>query len=268
MNVNNKVIVVTGAGGGIGGELVLNLLKRGAKVAAVDLRKESLQIISERAGDAAKSLTLHPLDITERDAVEKLPTAIAKAHGRVDGLINCAGIIQPFVKVTDLEYKDIERVMNINFYGTLYMTKTFLPHFLHQDEAHIVYVSSMGGFLPVPGQSIYGASKAAVKLMSEGLYAELRETNVEVSVVFPGATKTEITRNSHVTTPDDASKESESKIKMLPADKAAELIIDGMEAGKLYIHTGSDSKLMNALYRLAPGFATRLIAKQMKSLLK
>ncbi|WP_252629481.1 SDR family oxidoreductase, partial [Enterobacter sp. JH539] len=90
--------------------------------------------------------------------------------------INNAGIIQPFVKIDQLGYEVVERVFNVNFYGTLYMTKTFLPHLLTRPEAHIVNVSSMGGFLPVPGQTIYGASKAAVKLFTEGLHSELADT--------------------------------------------------------------------------------------------
>lgn len=267
MNVHNKTIVVTGAGGGIGGELVLELLNRGARVTAVDLRAESLETIKEKAGAADDRLSLHDLDIGDRAAVEKLLPAVEKAHGQVDGLINCAGIIQPFVKVNDLEYEAIDRVMRVNFYGTLYMTKTFLPVLLKRPEAHIVNVSSMGGFLPVPGQSIYGASKAAVKLMSEGLYAELLETNVRVTVVFPGATKTDITKNSHIDMPAGTSAE-ESRFKMLPADEAARQILDGMEKNKVLIYTGSDSKMMNRLYRFAPVRATRLIAKQMRSLLK
>lgn len=268
MNVSQKLIVVTGAGGGIGGEIVLQLLGRGARVAAVDLRPEALESIKSRAGESAQNLSLHPLNITDREAVASLPAAAAAAHGQeVDGLINCAGIVQPFVKITDLEYDAIDRVMQVNFYGTLYITKAFLPGLLTRSEAHIVNVSSMGGFLPVPGQSIYGASKAAVKLLTEGLYAELLDTSVRVSVVFPGATKTDITANSNVAAPTTASAD-ESKYKMLPADKAAEIIIDGMEANRVQIFTGSDSKMMNRLYRLAPIYATKLITKQMKSLLK
>lgn len=266
MRVLDKVIVVTGAGGGIGGELVLELLRRRARVAAVDLRDEGLQAIKTRAGELSERLSTHTCDITDRTAVEALPELVSTAHGRVDGLINCAGIIQPFVKVEALDYDAIERVMHVNFYGTLYMTKAFLPHLLRRDKAHLVNVSSMGGFLPVPGQSIYGASKAAVKLMSEGLYAELLDTPVHVTVVFPGATKTDITKNSHVEISGNMQAQ-ESKYTTLPADKAAEIIVNGIETNKLYVYTGADSRMMNLLYRLAPKFATRLIAKQMKSLL-
>lgn len=268
MKAHGKVFVVTGAGGGIGSELVFGLLARGAKVAAIDLRPESLEKLSQRAGRRDDSLSLHAVDITDREAVSRLPEAIIKAHGNIGGLINCAGIIQPFVKVSDLDYSAIDRVMGVNFYGTLYMTKAFLPRLLERKEAHIVNVSSMGGFLPVPGQSVYGASKAAVKLLTEGLYAELLDTPVRVTVVFPGATATDITKNSHVDTPSTADADmSKLSANMLSPVKAAELILDGMERGKAQIFTGKDSKMMNRLYRLSPVFATKFIAKQMKSLL-
>lgn len=266
MKVNNKVFVVTGAGGGIGGELVLSLLKRGAKVAAVDLKQASLDKLKKRVGEAEPRLSTYELNITQREAVHALPKDVINAHGQVDGVINNAGIIQPFTKINDLEYDVIERVVNVNFYGSLYMTKAFLPHLLKRPEGYVVNVSSMGGFLPVPGQSIYGASKAAVKLMSEGLFAELTDTNVHVTTVFPGATKTNITKNSGVESPGNADADS-SKFPMLSAEQAAEIIIKGVEKNKPLIYTGKDSKMMNRLYRLNPVFATKFIAKQMKSLL-
>ncbi len=115
-------------------------------------------------------------------------------YGYVDGIINNAGIIQPFVRVNDLSYDAIESVINVNFYGTLYMVKTFLPHLLRRPEAHIVNISSMGGFLPVPGQTIYGAQKLPW-FQTEGLHSELKDTNVRVTVVFLGAINTNITMN-------------------------------------------------------------------------
>jgi short-subunit dehydrogenase len=102
------------------------------------------------------------------------------------------------VKIKDLDYAAIERVFAVNWWGTLYVTKTFLPLLLARSEGHIVNVSSMGGLLPVPGQTIYGALKAAVKLFTEGLHSECAGTNVHVTVVFPGAVATNITANSGV----------------------------------------------------------------------
>lgn len=272
MKVNNKNIIVTGAGNGIGREIVLNLLKKGAKVIAVDIREDYLMETKSLALDYKANLTTYVLNITDKSAVDEFAEKAITQHGSIDGLINNAGIIQPFVKVVNLDFEAIEKVMNINFYGTLYLIKAFLPHFLKRPEAHLVNISSMAGFIPVPGQSIYAASKAAVKLLSEALYSELLYTKVKVSVVFPGAIGTNISKNSGVeiqmNLDNQDTKESNSKIKVLEPSKAAEVIVRGIERNKILIFVGKDSKLMNLLYRLSPGFATRLISKQMKSLLK
>lgn len=268
MNIKNKTVLVTGAGSGIGRELVLTLLKKNAKVAAVDIHEDTLQELKKLVGEKVDRLEIYAVDISDKVAVEKLPKEIVEKQGEIDAIVNNAGIIQPFVRVNDLDFNAINRVMNINFFGTLYMIKAFLPHLLKRPEAYIVNVSSMGGFLPVPGQSVYGASKAAVKLLTEGLYAELKETRVHVSVVFPGATKTNITKNSGLDVPKTSENDSQKPaIQMLPASEAARLIVEGMEKNKLQIFLGKDSKLMNFIYKLNPVFATNLIAQKMKSLL-
>jgi NAD(P)-dependent dehydrogenase (short-subunit alcohol dehydrogenase family) len=260
-----KVVVVTGGGNGIGRQVVLELLRRGARVAAVDIREESL---SETAGlaDVGDRLATFVVDITDRDATEALPGSVIAAHGTVDGLINVAGIIQPFVRLNDLDYDVIERVINVNFYGTLHMVKAFLPYLLERPVAHLANVSSMGGFLPVPGQTIYGASKAAVKLMTEGLYAELLDTNVGVSVIFPGAVATDITGNSGVEIP-AMDNVDQSKIRTTSPEDAAKIILDGIESDDLQIFVGRDSRTMNLFNRVAPRRSTHLIYRKMKNLL-
>ncbi|MCS6836377.1 MAG: SDR family oxidoreductase [Anaerolineae bacterium] len=265
MNPNNRVIVVTGAGSGIGRQLSLQLLAAGARVAAVDLNAEALGETARLA--ASDKLSLHVLSVADRQAVEALPEQVIAAHGVVDGVINNAGIIQPFLRVNDLPYEAIERVLNVNLYGVIYMVKTFLPHLLKRPEAHIVNISSMGGFFPVPGQSLYGASKAAVKLLSEGLYAELSRTNVRVTVVFPGAVTTNITQNSGVTVRQPAPSQSESSLPQTSPEAAAAAIIDGMKRDAFQVYVGNDSKMMNLHYRLSPLRATRFIQNRMKALL-
>ena len=168
------------------------------------------------------------------------------------------------MRVNELSFDAIERVMDVNFFGSVAVVKAFLPHLLARPEAHIVNISSMGGFLPVPGQSIYGASKAAIKLFSEGLYAELKDTAVRVTVVFPGAIATNITGNSGVEVP---STSGSSGMVALPATDAARVILAGMENNQFHVFVGSDSKFMDILCRIAPEFATNFIRKKMKALL-
>lgn len=266
MKVKSKVFVVTGGGNGIGRELVLSLLEKGASVAAVDIGAQALKETVELAGKNKEKLTTHIVDISDRETVEALPAAILTEHSVVDGLINCAGIIQPFVRFKDLPYEDIEKMINVNFYGTIHMTKAFLHHLLERPEGHIVNVSSMGGFLPVPGQTLYGASKAATKLFTEGLFSELADTNVGVTVVFPGAIGTNIAANSGLKFPGNETTEN-SKIKMTSPQLAAKQIIDGIENNRFRVLIGNDANLMDFIYRLMPKFATKLIYSQMKSLL-
>ena len=268
MKVQNKVIVVTGGGNGMGRELVLHLLSKGARVAAVDVNESALQETAALAGDKKDRLSTHVVDITNKEAVDALPETVIAAHGTVDGIINNAGIIQPFVRINDLEYPAIDRVMKVNFYGTLYMTKAFLPYLLKRPEAHIANVSSMGGFLPVPGQSLYGASKAAVKLLTEALRSELLDTNVRVTVIFPGAVGTNIAANSGVGIRQSAeNNEMQRSIKTLAPNKAAEIMIDGIEQDRYRVMVGSDATFLDRFYRLSPQRAAEFIFKQMKALL-
>jgi len=159
MKPAGKIVVVTGAGSGMGREVALELLRRGARVAAIDINDKTLGETVALAPGGAEKIATYVLNITDRSAVEALPQAVVDRFGSVDGIINCAGIIQPFVRLNDLEYAAIDRVMDVNFRGTLYMKKSFLPWLLKRPEAHIVNVSNMGGFMPVPGQTIYGASR-------------------------------------------------------------------------------------------------------------
>lgn len=269
MHAAGKVIVVTGAGSGMGREITLELLRRGARVAALDINEASLAETASLAPHAADVLATFVVNVTDRAAVEALPQQVVDRLGSVDGIINCAGIIQPFVRLADLDYAAIDRVFAVNWSGTLYMTKAFLPWLLARPEAHIVNVSSMGGFLPVPGQTIYGASKAAVKLLTEGLHSELRHTRVRVTVVLPGAVATNISTNSGVSMQAlaDPQKLEKAQRRTLPAAKAATIILDGMEKDQFRVLVGSDAKLLDRLYRLHPKRAAAFIANQMRDLL-
>ncbi len=268
MQITDKVFVVTGGGNGIGRQVVLALLSRGARVAAVDLSQDGLDETTELAGtSSADLLSTHALDLTDRAAVEALPDAVREAHGRIDGLVNVAGIIQPFVKFADLEYPQMEKVLSVNLWGVIHTCKVFLPHLVARREACIVNVSSMGALAPVPGQTIYGASKAAVKLFTEGLYAELRDTSVAVTVVFPGGVDTGIAAHSGVSIPGMDEAPADLAASMTSAPEAARQIVEGIEKGSYRVVIGKDARGLDRLSRFSPQRATDLVATRMASLL-
>ena len=269
MNVKDKVIVVTGAGSGIGRQLALTLIKKGARVAAIDINGQNLEETRKECKEKSTSLACFTLDITDHKAVKELPEKVCGHFGQIDGIINNAGIIQPFIRVSELEFETIKRVMDINFYGTIYMIKAFLPILTSRPEAYIVNISSMGALVPVPGQVIYGASKSAVKLLTEGLISELSDTTIKVSVVFPGAVNTNITANSGADElPVNGGDKSPKSMKILSAREAAEIIISGVEKNKSRIIAGKDARFLDILSRLSPLTAAKLIYRHMANLLK
>lgn len=263
MKVVNKKIIVTGAGSGIGRELTLKLLAKGSSVIAVDINGTALEE-TKKLTNNNENLQLFIVDISSEESINKFKEDYFKANDKIDGLINNAGIIQKFIYVNNLDMTEINKVMNVNFFGMLRLTKAFLPYMLKNEEAHIVNISSMGGFFPFPGQTVYGASKAAVKIFSEGLYAELLDSKVRVTTVFPGAIRTNIAKNSGI----EMTSSNNSAMKMTEANVAASLIIDAMEKNKFQVYVGSDAKFMNLLYKINPESAIKYINKKMKEMLK
>lgn len=261
MKLSGKVVVVTGGGNGIGQQIVLTLLGKGARVAAVDINAAALQETQAQAGTLASQLTLHQTDISDRDAVTQLVAEVVRQHHCVDVLINNAGIIHPFKPVHALEVGVIDKVIKVNLFGVINMTKAFLPQLLERPVAHIVNVSSMGGLFAFPKQTLYGATKAAVKLISEGLYSELRKTNVGVTVVFPGAVKTDITRNC------DAHPVKLDRFSHLrygsSAATAARRIVSAIEKNRFSVHIGADAIILGFLYRVFPRWTVMVLGRLM-----
>ena len=264
MRIADRVFVVSGAGSGIGREVVRDLLGRGARVAAVDLNEPGLQQLAGemRAGDR---LSTHALNVTDAAAVALLPDVVVAAHGTVDGLLSIAGIIQLFEPVTALPRDVAERVMNVNFWGTYNLDTAFLPLLVQRPEASLLNVASMGALAPVPGQGVYGASKAAVKLLTECLYAELRDSHVAVTLVIPGGVGTNITANSGVEAPKLAAGGKAPKV--TAADDAARQIVEAVEKGSFRVLIGSDARMLDRLARVSPVRAITTIADRMKALL-
>jgi short-subunit dehydrogenase len=266
MEIAGKVFVVTGAGNGMGREVALELLKRGAGVAGIDIKPDWLDETSKLAGAHIARFTSHPMDITDSSIVAKLPAEVIAAHGRLDGLFNVAGIIQPFVRINDLELASAKRVMDVNFFGALNLIKAILPELLKLPESALLNVSSMGSYAPVPGQTLYGASKAALNQLTEGLRSELKETSVQISLVYPGAIGTNIAGNSGLKI--EVPIEQQSKMKVVKPADAAKRMVEAVAKGKKRIWIGQDANAMRRLVWLSTDFAANLIYKNMKSLLQ
>ena len=259
MEIKRKNVIVTGAASGLGKELTKQLLKKGCNVAAVDINHDNLEKLKEELNSS--KLKTYVVDMGSDESIKKFRVDYKKDYSDVDIIINNAGIIQPFVKVEKLDDVTINRVMNINFFGPVNLIRYFMEDLTKdRSEQYIVNVSSMGGFFPFPGQTIYGASKAALKIFTEGLYAELEKTNVRVMIVLPGAMNTNITTNSNVKM--DTTKE-ESNFKLLEADVAAATIINGIEQHKFKIFLGNDAKFLRFLYKINSKWAISFINKKM-----
>jgi len=262
MEIKKQNVIVTGAASGLGLELTKQLLAEGANVAAVDINEENLKKLEVDLN--SKNLKIYIVDMGNVESIKKFREDYKKDYSDVDIIINNAGIIQPFVKVGDLDDATINKTMNVNFFGPLNLIRLFMEDLTKdKKEQYIVNVSSMGGFFPFPGQTIYGASKAALKLFTAGLFAELENTNVRVMIVLPGAMDTNITKNSNV---EVATTEESSSFKMLSPVVGASEIINGIKKNKFKLFLGSDSKFLKLLYKVNSIWAIRYINKKMNNI--
>lgn len=260
MRIAGRVFAVTGGGNGIGREVVLQLVSKGARVAALDIDEVGLIETRSLAANHTANVSTHRVDLTDSVAVKTLVDDVVRHHGQVDGLINVAGIIQDFKPVGEMAADEIHRVMDVNFFGVVNTVTAFLPILMSRPAAAIVNVSSMSAFIAFPGQTIYGASKAAVKLFTEGLYAELRDTPVTVTAVYPGAVDTNILDNSGASAPGF---DNDAQIPMTSPAAAAQQIVTGLEKGSYRALIGWDSRGFDVASRVAPKLATDLIASQL-----
>lgn len=263
VQIANKVFVVTGAGNGMGREVVLGLARRGARVAAVDLDEQGLAETAHLSRDSRTTVSTHTVNVTDRAAVAALPAQVIDAHGQIDGVVNIAGIIHRFVPFIELSHDEIDRIMAVNFSGTVNMCRVFLPILLERPEANLTNMSSLAALLPFASQSLYGASKGAVKQFSEGLYAELLDTSVRVVTLFPGNISTNLTGNSGVQMVDAGSR----KVRSTTPEAAGQRIVDGVADDRFRVVIGTDARLLSALTRISAKRTTRFIARQMKSVL-
>ena len=269
---SGKVAVITGAASGIGQALALELAKRGSVLALADRDMAGLTNTQQLVIDLGATCSLHALDVADRAAVEAFALDVVAQHGGVHLLFNNAGVTL-IDSISNLKYDDFEWLMNINFWGVVYGTKAFLPHLRKADEAHIVNISSLFGLLSLPLQGAYNASKYAVRGFTEALKMELAGSSVAVSSVHPGGIKTAIAANARVSQESLAMPKEKlladfSAVAKTTPEKAAQVIIRGIEKKRRRILVGSDAKFMDWVVRLFPGSYEKFLGLEKSVLVK
>ncbi|MDV8001917.1 SDR family NAD(P)-dependent oxidoreductase [Rhodococcus sp. IEGM 1408] len=270
--MDGKVVVITGAGSGIGRELAREAARRGARLALSDIDIDGLAETVElvraggargdgaagdgAAGDGAADVHSVRLDVTEQAAVAEYAERVMAHFGVVNLVINNAGIAFTG-SVEQSAYKDIARVMDVDYWGVVYGTKEFLPHLIASGDGHLVNVSSIFAFLSVPTQNAYNAAKAAVQQFTESLRMEMLAAGhpVDVSCVHPGGIKTAVARSAGAAEGLDTATFAtifDSKFARTEASTAARVILDGVEKRRARVLVGPDAYVLDALVRLAP----------------
>jgi NADP-dependent 3-hydroxy acid dehydrogenase YdfG len=249
-----KVCVVTGAGSGIGQALAVELAHSGASLAISDVDTEGLARTEERIKAVGGLVKADRLDVTEREAFELYADEVKAHFGKVNQVYNNAGIAY----VGDIEvmpFKDIERVMDVDFWGVVNGTKAFLPHLIESGDGHVVNVSSLFGMFSVPGQAAYNSAKFAVRGFTEALRQEMAASRhpVKVTTVHPGGIKTAIMRNSTAAEGLDTARLTSFFDKMLTfttPEKAATIILDAVRKNKARVLVGPDAKALDVIVRI------------------
>jgi NAD(P)-dependent dehydrogenase (short-subunit alcohol dehydrogenase family) len=248
--IAGRVAVVTGAGSGIGRAVSLELVRRGAAVALVDVDEPRLTEVRRAVEDRGGRCSTHVVDVASGPRMAALPEEVLDEHGSVHILVNNAGVSVnlPFDQQSP---EDLGWITGINYWGVVHGCRHFLPHLKRADEAHIVNVSSSAGLTGMKGQSSYSATKFAVRGLSESLYVELAGTGVGVTCVHPGAVATNILQAARM--------DPERRARMLPMftyamppGTAARRIVRAVETGRFKLVVGADARSIDLMKRVAP----------------
>jgi NADP-dependent 3-hydroxy acid dehydrogenase YdfG len=260
-----KVAVVTGAGSGIGQALALELGRSGASVAISDVDTEGLKVTEDRLSAIGAKVKADRLDVTERERFLLYADEVKNHFGKVNQIYNNAGIAYTGdVDVT--AFKDIERVMDVDYWGVVNGTKAFLPHLIASGDGHVVNISSIFGLFAVPGQAAYNSAKFAVRGFTEALRQEmiLAKLPVRVTTVHPGGIKTAIARNATSAEGVDSASLAQwfdSKMARTSPERAAQIILEAVAKDRARVLVGTDARILDAFVRISgPGYHKVLVA--------
>ena len=262
-SLSGKVAVITGAAGGVGTALAKKLAERGCSLALVDINQSVLEALRDSLAASGVGLSVHRVDITDRAEMAALPESVLATHGKVNILINNAGITyQKSFATHTLE--DWDKIVGINWWGVLYGCHYFLDALKASGEGHIVNMSSMSGSVGLPNQTSYCATKGAVKLLSESLWGELQQHNIGVTSVHPGAIKTDMIQATLQNSDDVEAAQRNYELAQrigVTADHVADRIIRAIEKNQLRIRIGKDSVMLDILKRLFPISLQKLLKR-------
>lgn len=263
---DDKVVVITGAGSGIGRALAQDFARRGALLAISDVDDDGLaETVDLVKAAGVREVRSDHLDVADRAAFASYAAAVADHFGRVNVVVNNAGVALAG-NLEDLEYADMDWIIGINFWGVVHGTKEFLPHLIASGDGHVVNISSLFGLISMPGQSFYNAAKYAVRGMSEALREEMLVAGhpVGVTVVHPGGIKTAIARNARVSAKEDKQRTAQlfdEKLAKMTPERAAEIIVKGVQGGKARVLVGLDAHAVHHLAKLTGSRYQDIVAR-------
>ncbi len=258
MSFKNKTVWITGASSGIGEALTYALHKRGANLIISSRRKEALDKVKARCGGNTNSIHVLPLDLAETDELASKAEQAQQVFGPIDFLFNNGGISQRSL-ATETDMDVMRKVMEVNFFGTVALTKAVLPSMLERGQGHIVVTSSVMGKFGTRLRSTYAASKHALHGYFDSLRQEVMDENINVTLVCPGFVKTNVTLNALTGDGSKLGEMGEGQEKGMSPEECAKKMLEGVANNKQEIYIGGREVWGIYLKRLAPRLLNKIL---------
>lgn len=259
MDIRNKVIWITGASSGIGEALAYKLNELGAKLILSSRNRESLYVVKSNCKINQLDIHILPLDLENADSLKEVTASAIKIFNRVDLIIHSGGVSQRSLALeTDLNVA--QRIMNINFWGTVALTQSILPFMLSKNAGHIVVISSLVGKFGTKFRSAYSASKHALHGYFDSLRTEI-DPKIKISIICPGFIKTNVTINALTADGTKQNSMDDAQANGMPADQCALEIIKAIQAEKEEVYVGGKEKYAVLLKRFLPGLFSKIVRK-------